>query len=111
MTALDEHAYVAQVLTLYRTIPSSSVRVRPADRALARSLFLRGVAIDLVAAAILLATARRIHRPTSATPLPPVRSLHYYLPVIEELLLAPLSPGYLHYLRAKVAATPPLGRT
>lgn len=53
--------------------------------------------------ALALATARRRARPADATPLAPVRSLHYYLPVIEELLAQPPADGYLEYLREHLA--------
>ncbi len=58
--------------------------------------------------ALLLASARRSIRPEGAMPLGPVRSLHYFLPVIEELLLAPVPRGdaYLAYLRSKVTLRP-----
>jgi hypothetical protein len=101
-----EAAYVAELLRLYHTIPSAPLRVRPADRALARSLFQRNVPLEIVRAALLLATSRRIHRPLTAPPLQPVRSLHYYLPVIQELLDVPPPPGYVEYLTRKIA-TPP----
>jgi hypothetical protein len=49
-----------------------------------------------------------------AIPLGPIRSLHYFLPVIEELLHTPLSHGnsYLAYLRTKVPLRPdPAGKS
>ena len=49
-----------------------------------------------VRAALLLATARRTLR--SGPPLPPVRTLHYFLPVIDEVLAQPLEPAYVEYL-------------
>lgn len=101
----EERAYVADLLRLYRTLPQASLRVRPADRVLARSLFHRKVPLDIVDAALLLATARRTHRPATAPPLQPVRSLHYYLPLIEELLATPPLPQYVAYLRRKAATS------
>ncbi len=59
--------------------------------------------IDVVAA-ILLATARRLLRSPEATKLGPIRSLHYFAPVIEEVRSNPLSESYLEYLRRKLAA-------
>jgi hypothetical protein len=38
-------------------------------------------------------------RPTDAEPLNPIHSLHYFLPVIEELLQHPPSASYLRHLR------------
>ncbi len=45
-------------------------------------------------------------RPANALPLGPIRSLHYFLPVIEELLVHPLPQAYVAYLRSKVDQRP-----
>lgn len=58
-------------------------------------------------AALLLATARRTFRASSATPLTPIASLQYFLPVIDELRLSPPEPAYLHHLRRQVALVAP----
>src|ERR1700686_5433317 len=79
-------AYVRCVLDLYLSIPETQNRARPADRRLAAPLERQGTPLNIVAAAFVLATARRHYRDPEAPVLPPVRSLHYYLPVIEELL-------------------------
>ena len=39
-------------------------------------------------------------------PLGPIRSLHYFMPVIEELLAHPVPESYLAYLRSKVTLHP-----
>ena len=57
--------------------------------------------------ALLLATARRTLR--SGPPLPPVRTLHYFLPAIEEVLQLPPDPGYVEYLAAKLKLSTLLG--
>ena len=41
----------------------------------------------------------------------PVRSLHYFLPLIEELLAQPVPESYLAYLRNKVTLQPATGNT
>lgn len=96
--------YVRAVLDAYRRTAHATGHVRTADRRLAERLSLRGVPLDTVKGAFLLATARRLARPPDAAPLGLVRSLAYFLPVIDELLVAPLAPEY----RAHLAAT--LGR-
>ena len=53
-----------------------------------------------------LALGRRNARPPDADPLPPIRSLHYFLPVIDELPPGPPPEGYLDYLRETVPDKP-----
>jgi len=58
-----------------------------------------------------LSSLRGARRP-DALPLGPIRSLHYFLPVIEELLHTSLRYGQtsLAYLRRQVTLRPPAGR-
>jgi len=49
-----------------------------------------------------LTHARRTLRSSDAPPLPQVRSLYYFLPVIEELLQRPLPAHYIDYIRDKL---------
>ena len=94
--------YVTSVLNLYLQLPETPLRANPQDRMLARQLQDRGVALPVVEAAFLLASARRLARPTDVPPLPPIRSLAYFQPVIEEILSNPLPNGYVEYLRLKL---------
>jgi hypothetical protein len=96
-------SYVAEVLRLYCRLPDTPDRPRPLDRRLAAALEQRRVPLDLVRAAFLLATARRIF--SASAPLPAIRSLHYFLPILEEVQRQPLDPGYLEYLRRRLSAT------
>ena len=98
----DQEDYVKNVLKLYRSVPGTPARARRADRTLAADLHRRGVRLDIVEIALRLATARRNARPPDDDPLPPVRSLHYFLAVVDELLPGPPPDGYLDYLRAVV---------
>jgi hypothetical protein len=97
---MNQQAYVRAVRGLFLQMPSTANRFNPSDRRLASELYQRGIALDLVRSALLLATARRL---LSSSPLPPVRSLHYFLPVLDEILLQPLPPGYVQYLESKIA--------
>jgi hypothetical protein len=58
------------------------------------------VPLRTVRAALILAAARRTLR--GGPPLPQVRTLHYFLPAIEEVLEHPLDPDYVAYLAAKL---------
>ena len=99
--------YVERILGLYRRTPGTSGRVRRADRLLAAALYDRQVPLHLVVAALLVATARRTLRPADAPPLRPIATLHYFLPVIDELAAVPLDPGYLDYLRKRLTNLTP----
>jgi hypothetical protein len=94
----DREPFVAAVLKLYRAAPDTLGRCRPHDQRLAESLFDRGVSLEVVSAAIMLTTARRRCRPPDLPPLEPIRSLHYFQPVIAEILRYPLESAYLAYL-------------
>ena len=98
----DLRTYSRTVLALYSRLPDTPSRPRRADRQLLVQLHARAVPIDAIEAALLLATARRLSRSPDRQPLPLVRSLAYYLPVLEELLHHPLPIGYSDYLRSKL---------
>ncbi len=69
---------------------------------LAAQLYQRGVAVSVIENAFVLAAARRLMRPADATPLGTIRSLAYFLPVIEEVLAMPVSPDYFQHVRRKL---------
>jgi hypothetical protein len=94
--------YVERVLHVYRALPQTRARTGPGDRRLAEDLERRGVPLQLVEAALGLAALRRLQRPPQAPPLPPIRSLHYILPVLDELKSSPLEDGYLAYLHDRL---------
>jgi hypothetical protein len=102
---LDRSQYVAAVLDAYRTNRTTHGRVRPADRRLAAELFDSRVPLHVVLAALALAALRRCLRPGDTVPLEPVRSLHYFKPVISEILKSP-EPAYIDYILAKYRDLP-----
>jgi len=102
---LDRVLFVQRVLGLYRLMPGTAGHIRRSDRQLACLLYHRGVPFPIVSAALLLATARRTFR--SGQPLPPIASLHYLRPVIDELLDQPPDHSYLAYLSRKLAVIAP----
>jgi len=59
--------------------------------------------------ALVLAAARRLRQPADASPLGIIRSLAYFLPVIEGVLDLKVSSGYFQYLRYKLARRVPPG--
>ena len=66
---------------------------------LAGQLYQRGVAVTAIENAFVLAAARRLMRPADALPLGTIRSLAYFLPVIEEVLGLRVSPEYFQHVR------------
>ncbi len=99
----NRQMYVRTVLNLYTQMPGTVVRVRRSDRALADHFFDCQIPIDILEAALLLGSARRVFR--CGPDLPAIRSLHYFQPIVEELLAEPPPLAYLGYLRLKVRAT------
>jgi hypothetical protein len=100
---ISQEAYVHQVLEVYRKTPGTMGTVRRADRLLAAQLYQRGLSVKVIENALVLAATRRMIRPAGAPLLDRVRSLAYFLPVIEEVLQLRVSPNYFEYLRQKLA--------
>ena len=98
----SQEEYIRRVLEAYRKTPGTMGTVRRPDRVLAVQLYQRGVCASVIENAFVLAAARRLMRPTDAPPLGPIRSLAYFLPVIEEVLSLRVSPEYFQYLRHKL---------
>ena len=107
----DLNAYRQALLDLYLRLPDTPHRLSRFDLRLVRQLWERQVPLPIVEMAFWLASARRAARPANALPLGPIRSLHYFLPVIEELLVHPLPQAYVAYLRSKVTPRPAAGHT
>jgi len=103
----DRQQYVGRVLELYRLTPDTLAFIRRADRRLAADLYDRGVPLRTSEEALILATVRRTFRSTDLPPLAPIASLHYLLPILHELQVAPPDPSYFDYLRRKLARRTP----
>jgi hypothetical protein len=102
-----QEEFIRQVLEAYRKTPGTMGTVRRADRMLAAQLYQRGIPVAVIENALILAAMRRLVRPAGAPPLSAIRSLAYFLPVIEEVLESRVSPDYFHYLRRKLANLAP----
>jgi len=107
MPTLSRRIYVQQVLNLYRRVPGTSGHLRLSDRRFAGKLHDRGVSLEMVHAALLLAVTRRTFRSPTAPPLAPIATLHYIQPLIDELIAEPPEPGYLAYIQNKLATVAP----
>lgn len=94
--------YVARILAWFVKLPDTPHRCCRHDLACAGELHRRGVALETIECALLLGSLRRLGRPPDSPPLAPIRSLAYFLPVVEELTANPVEAGYLDYLRHKM---------
>lgn len=95
-----ERDYVRAILDCYLWLPGTATVTSRHDRRCAQGLFRRGVPLEVVKSAMLVAVARRTIR--RGDPLPRVRAVHYFLPAVEELLEFPCHPGYVRYLEQKL---------
>jgi hypothetical protein len=95
-------AYVAAVVMAYVELPETSLSASLQDHRQAHRLHDRGIPLRIVESALLLGSLRRLIRPADLPPLPPIRSLAYFQPVIDELLVHPMPDNYLEYLRLKL---------
>ena len=102
MTLTPNRIYVETVIRDYLWLPGTPRLASRQDRRLAASLYEQAVPLPVVHAALLLAAARRTLRSSHLLPLPAIRTLHYFLPVIEEVLHSPPDPGYVDYLAGKL---------
>ena len=132
-TLPSRSTYVQTLLKAYLDLPETPLRSRPvdrrlahqlydralplktlltalllaSDRRLAHQLYDRALPLKTLLTALLLASARRLTREPQAPPLQPIRSLHYFVPVIEEVLSLPLPDNYLPYLKLKMCSLAP----
>jgi hypothetical protein len=100
---LSPSAYVTALRAALDDLPGPPLRFRSTDRRLALELYRRCVPFELLRAALHLATLRRLVRHVDRPRLAPVRSLYYYLPVVDELLAQSLDPAWVHHLASRLA--------
>ncbi|HEY2975845.1 MAG TPA: hypothetical protein VGJ48_25245 [Pyrinomonadaceae bacterium] len=99
---LDSQQYVKQVIECYCRTPGTLGRARRSDRHLAAAFYERGIPLSVIRDALILATGRRTLRDPTSPTLPPIRSLHYFVPIIDELTHTPLDPDYIRYIECKL---------
>lgn len=100
--AVTAREYVSTVLDCYTSLPDTPARARKNDRTLAESLYEKQTPLEVVRAAFLLVTCRRWFRLDDAGPLEPIRSLYYFVPVINELQRSPPPAIYVERLRERL---------
>jgi hypothetical protein len=99
---IPDTPYLRSVLELYCRLPHTPDRPRPDDRFVVRRLELQQHPVQRVQAALLLGTVRRLFRVDDSDPLMPIRSIRFFLPIVDELRVTGLDPGYIDYLARKI---------
>ena len=79
-----------------------SFRARPADPRLAQGWQRTGIILRMVETALLLGQLRSLPRSPDYRELNPIRSLYYFVPLIEEVMQTPPPNGYLVYMKSKL---------
>jgi hypothetical protein len=99
---MNQQNYIQTVLDLYVSLPGTPVRPRRDDRYLAMKLYREGVELLKIECALFLGCARR-ELQEHEEPLQPIRSLRYFVPVLEEVQNESFDAGYVRYLREKLS--------
>lgn len=99
---MSQQEYVRKVLDTYVSLPGAPLRPRRDDRFLAEKLYRQGVPLPVLECALFLGCARR-ELQEHDEPLQPIRSLRYFVPVVEEVRHEPLDTHYVQYLRDKLS--------
>lgn len=94
--------YVERVLKLYLGLALTPARASRLDRQLAENFYDETIELEQIEAAMVLVSVRRLLRAAGAPDLGPIRSLHYFVPVIEEVQNLAISPDYIAYLRGRL---------
>jgi len=95
-------AYVNAVVSNYVRLPGTPMRASRGDRHFAGVLYEQRVPLRVVYAGFVLAIARREIRSPSSSRLPAIRTLRFFLGVIEEILQTQPNHAYIDYLAAKI---------
>ncbi len=109
MDNISQNDYIRHVLTAYCQTPTTVGRANRQDRLLAARFYERHIPLDVIENAFVLGAVRRLYRDPDDLPLPPVRSLHYFCGLIDEVLDLKTHPKsrsayfrYFEYLRHKI---------
>jgi hypothetical protein len=95
-------AYVNAVVTNYVRLPGTPLHASRGDRQFAGILYDRRVPLRAVYAGFVLAVARRELRSPAMPRFPAIRTLRFFLGVVDEILETRPDNAYIEYLAAKI---------
>lgn len=97
------------ILAWYEALPETPNHATPSDLTTTQWFLDQGFKFQHILSAFLLGSARRIRRDPDLPPLPPIKSLNYFIPIIREVQTAGgHDPGYDTYLCNVLFGTLPL---
>ncbi len=99
---MKQQDYVRTVLDIFVSLPSAPLRPRRDDQFLAEKLYRQRIPLPVLEYALLLGCVRR-ELQEHDEPVQPIRSLRYFVPVVEELRHEPVDAAYVKYLRSKLS--------
>jgi hypothetical protein len=102
VTICTRQRYVEAVIRNYVRLPGTPLHASRRDRQLAAALFDRGIRLEVVWAAFVMAGVRWAIRSPEQRKLESIRTLYYFLPAIDEVLSSTLDSAYIEYLAAKL---------
>lgn len=100
-TPMKQQDYVRAVLDSFVSLPNAPLRPRRDDRFLAEKLYRQSIPLPVLEYALLLGCVRR-ELQEHGEPLQPIRSLRYFVPILEEVRHQPVHSDYVRYLRGKL---------
>jgi hypothetical protein len=100
----EHRTFIKAVVTMFTNLPDTPVTARPTDRKLAETWHYKQITLRTIESAFLLGQLRRLGRPSDYPKLQPIRSMYYFVPLLEEVLQQPLAPDFVEYARTKILA-------
>ncbi len=98
----EEESYVGSVRKRFVTLGCTTGRFSPPDEQLARDLEQKAIPLAVVEDAMLIGACRKYVSWLNSGPSAPIASLHYFEPIIEEVMERPFPTGYRDYMRLQV---------
>ncbi len=98
----EEESYVGSVRKRFMTLGCTTGRFSPSDEQVARGLEQKGIPLAVIEDAMLVGACRKYVSWLNSGPSAPIASLHYFEPIIEEVMERPFPNGYRNYMRQQV---------
>lgn len=102
LTPDEEGSYVGSVRKWFLTLGCTIGRFSPSDERLAGSLEQKGIPLAVIEDAMLIGGCRKYVSWLNSGASAPIASLHYFEPIIDEVIERPFAPGYRDYMRLQV---------